>query len=273
LTLSLAADTNPNDESMLSNHETFPGTRIRSVSRATAILELIAGDPSGTRATDVAAALELPLPTAYHLLNTLTTEGFLTKREDRRYQLGPKIGLLAEAFSAQVSAPEHLLECIRKLAERSGETAYLSAWRGGEAVVLSVVEGSRAVRVSGIHLGFGGHAHARASGKAMLAFAPPGAVDEYLRTRRLDACTKRTITSEKKLREELEKIRRQGHAIDEEEFVEGVGCVGAPVADGSMAITVSAPVEQFRRRRRELVAAVMAVAAEATIPSVMSATG
>jgi DNA-binding IclR family transcriptional regulator len=237
------------------------------------MLELIAGDPSGTRATDVAAALELPLPTAYHLLNTLTAEGFLTKLEDRRYQLGPKIGLLAEAFSAQVSAPEHLLECVRKLAERTGETAYLSAWRGGEAVVLSVVEGRKAVRVSGVHLGFGGHAHARASGKAMLAFAGPDAFEEYLRTRRLDACTKRTITSQKSLREEMEKIRRQRHAIDEEEFVEGVGCVGAPVADGSMAITVSAPVEQFRRRRRELVAAVMAVAAEATIPSVMSATG
>lgn len=221
----------------------------------------------------MAGALELPLPTAYHLLNTLTAEGLLTKLEDRRYQLGPKIGLLAEAFAAQVSAPEHLLDCVRKLAEQTGETAYLSAWRGGEAVVLSVVEGRRAVRVSGIHLGFGGHAHARASGKVMLAFAAPGALEGYLRTRRLDACTKRTITSEKRLRQEIEDIRRQGHAIDEEEFVEGVGCVGAPVADGSMAITVSAPVEQFRRRRRELVAAVMAVAADATIPSLMASAG
>jgi IclR family acetate operon transcriptional repressor len=258
---------------MLSNPESFPGTRIRSVSRATAILELIASNPSGARATDVAAALELPLPTAYHLLNTLTTEGFLTKLEDRRYQLGPKIGLLAEAFAAQVSAPERLLECVRALAEKTGETAYLSAWRGGQAVVLSVVEGRRAVRVSGIHLGSGGNAHARASGKAMLAFAPPGTLEEYLRTHTLDACTTRTITSKQALREEVEQIRRQRYAIDDQEFVEGVGCVGAPVADGSMAITVSAPIQEFRRRRRELVAAVTAIATETTIPNLVAASG
>jgi IclR family acetate operon transcriptional repressor len=258
---------------MLSNPESFPGTRIRSVSRATAMLELIAGDPSGARATDVAAALELPLPTAYHLLSTLTNDGFLTKLEDRRYQLGPKIGLLAEAFAAQVSAPERLLQCVRALAEKTGETAYLSAWRGGQAVVLSVVEGRRAVRVSGIHMGSGGNAHARASGKAMLAFAPPGTVERYLRTHTLDACTTRTITSEEALRDEVEQIRRQRYAIDDEEFVEGVGCVGAPVADGSLAITVSAPIQQFRRRRRELVAAVTAIATETTIPNLVAASG
>jgi DNA-binding IclR family transcriptional regulator len=258
---------------MLSNYESSLPTKIRSVSRAAAILQHVASDPAGRRATDVAAALELPLPTAYHLLNTLTAEGFLSKLQDRRYQLGPKIGLLAEAFSAQMSAPERLLDCVRTLAEQTGETAYLSAWRGGQAVVLSVVEGSRAVRVSGIHLGSGGNAHARASGKAMLAFAASGALENYLRTHRLDACTPHTITGKQALRAEVERIRHQGYALDEEEFVEGVGCVGAPVADGTMAVTVSAPIDQFRRRRRELVAAVMAAVAGATLPNPTAATG
>jgi DNA-binding IclR family transcriptional regulator len=258
---------------MLSNGERRAGTRIRSVSRAVAIVELIASDPSGARATDVAAALELPLPTAYHLLNTLTTEGLLTKLKDRRYQLGPKIGLLAEAFAAQLSAPERLLECVRALAERTGETAYLSEWRDGATVVLSVVEGRRAVRVSGIHIGSGGHAHARASGKAMLALLPSSELEEYLRDHRLDACTERTITSEQELRDELDRVRRQGHAIDDEEFVEGVGCVGAPVANGKTAIAVSAPIGEFRRHRAELVSAVMTIATEATLPNLVAATG
>lgn len=258
---------------VVSNNESNRGTKIRSVSRATAILQHVARDPSGTRATEVATALDLPLPTAYHLLHTLTAEGFLSKLADRRYQLGPKIGLLAEAFSAQMSAPERLLECVRTLAEQTGETAYLSAWRGGQAVVLSVVEGSRAVRVSGIHLGSGGNAHARASGKAMLAFAPPGTLEDYLRTHQLTACTPRTITSQQALRQEVKQIRRRGYALDQEEFVEGVGCVSAPIADGSMAVTVSAPIEQLRRRRRELVAAVLAAIAEATVPNLTAATG
>lgn len=216
--------------------------------------------------------MELPLPTAYHLLNTLTAEGLLTKLKDRRYRLGPKIGLLAEAFAAQMAAPERLLQCVRALAERTGETAYLSDWRDGEVMVLSFVEGRRAVRVSGVHIGSGGQAHARASGKAMLAALPPAELDEYLGGRRLHACTDRTITSKQVLRDELERIRLQGHAIDDEEFVEGVGCVGAPVADGRIALAVSAPIGEFRKHRSELVAAVTAIAADAAIPHLLAAT-
>ncbi len=86
-----------------------PATRIRSVSRAATALELIAQNGGGISATEIATKLEMPLPTAYHLLNTLTDVGLLDKPDDRRYQLGPKVGLLAEAFAAQLSAPEHLL--------------------------------------------------------------------------------------------------------------------------------------------------------------------
>jgi IclR family transcriptional regulator, acetate operon repressor len=257
---------------MLSNSERSTGTRIRSVSRATTVLELIAREPvHGARATDVAAALDVPLPTAYHLLNTLVGDGFLTKLANRRYVLGPKVGMLAEAFSARMSAPEYLLERVRTLAEQTGETAYVSAWQGGDAALLAIVEGMGAVRVSGMHLGFGGHAHARASGKVMLAFGPPGTFEEYVRKHRLDPCTARTLTSVEDLRADVERIRAEGYAIDEAEFVDGVGCVAAPLADGTMAITVSAQNERFRRRRRELVAAVMAVAADAQAPGLTAA--
>ena len=125
------------------------------------------------RASQIADELDVPLPTVFHLLSTLTDVGLLDKLDDRRYQLGPKVGLLAEAFAAQVSAPEHLLTRLREMADRTGETAYLSAWRRGDAVLLSIVEGRRAVRVSGLHLGYSGATHARASGKVLLAFGGP----------------------------------------------------------------------------------------------------
>jgi IclR family acetate operon transcriptional repressor len=246
-------------------------TLIRSVRRAAMMLEFLARKPTGSTATETARALGIPVPTAYHLLNTLLAEGLLSKDGGRRYQLGPKVGLLAEAFLAQVSAPEYLVNRVRDLADRTGETAYLSAWRNGDALVLAIIEGRRAVRVASLHLGYSGVAHARASGKVLLAFAPPGTLEEYLRSHLIEARTDHTLSGEDQLRAELEEARRVRYALDEEGFAEGVACVAAPVADGSIAIGVSAPIERYRETRKELIEAVVAIAATASAPQLARA--
>jgi DNA-binding IclR family transcriptional regulator len=242
--------------------ESGPPTRIRSVRRAAELLEHVATSSGGSTATAAAEALAIPVPTAYHLLNTLVDAGLLGKDDRRRYRLGPKVGLLAEAFLAQVSAPAYLVERLRELAERTGETAYLSAWRNHDAVLLQIVEGRRAVRVSGLHLGYSGAAHVRASGKALLAFGRPGTIEDYVRTHGVDA---------QELNAELARVRKDGYGIDEEQFAEGVACIAAPVADGTMAMGISVPVERYRNLRRELVDAVVAVAGSAAAPQMQAA--
>jgi IclR family transcriptional regulator, acetate operon repressor len=236
-----------------------PTTQIQSVNRAATVLELVASN-GGMRASEIASELGVPLPTAFHLLSTLTEAGLLEKLDDRRYQLGPKVGLLAEAFAAQVSAPEHLLTRLRELADRTGETAYLSAWRHGDATLLSIVEGHRAVRVSGLHLGYSSATHVRASGKVLLAFSGPTALDEYLEHHEL-------ATPADALRETIERTRRDGYAVDEEEFAEGVSCVAAPVVDGRMAMGLSAPSERFRENREELIELVLEITSKTINPS------
>jgi IclR family acetate operon transcriptional repressor len=247
-------------------------TRIRSVSRAATVLELIARHGGGgLRAGEIAASLEIPLPTAYHLLSTLADEGLLTKADDRRYQLGPKVGLLADAFAAQISAPELLVSRLRELSDRTGETAYLSAWRRGDAVLLSIIDGRKTVRVTGLHLGYSGLAHARASGKVLLAYGRDGTLEEYLQRHSMEVRTGRTVTDARALEAEMMRTRAAGYAIDEEEFAEGVSCVAAPIGDGTMAIGISAPAERFRALRSELIAAVLDVASTTVVPSLRSA--
>jgi DNA-binding IclR family transcriptional regulator len=238
-------------------------TRIQSVTRAAALLEFVATDPVGRTAAEAAAAVGVPLPTAYHLLNTLVDAGFLAKTEARRYQLGMRIGLLAEAFLAQVSAPEHLLQHVRDLAHRTGETAYLSAWRNGDVMLLSVVEGHRAVRVVGLHLGYAGVTHARASGKVLLASGPAGTLERYLASHDIVAQARNRPGYAEALRLELDRVRKRGYAIDEEEFSEGVVCIAAPVADGTLALGISTPVERYQAMQDELVSAVVTFAAKA----------
>jgi IclR family transcriptional regulator, acetate operon repressor len=241
------------------------GTYIQSVSRAGLMLELVAEHYGRIKAKQIAEHLDLPLPTACHLLNTLCQAGFLEKLPDRSYQLGHKVGILAEAFAAQVSAPEYLTTRLRELADVTGETAYLSAWRNNDAMLLSIIEGHRAVRVAGLHLGYSGLTHARASGKVLLAFGHPHALDDYLSEHALSG-------DHRALHAELEQVRVDGYAIDEEQFAEGVSCVAAPVASGGMAMGISAPTHRFEGNRDELIQQVLDVTSRAASPTLRSAT-
>ena len=155
-------------------------TTIRSVARASRILVQLGEQPDGRTAKEVAVALELALPTTYHLLGTLVAEGFVAKDSRRRYRLGPALGTIADAYVRQFSPPEYLLGPLHQLADETGETVYVVTWRHDRIVVLASVEGDSAVRVSGANLGYVESAHARASGKLLLAFASEEVRAAYL---------------------------------------------------------------------------------------------
>jgi IclR family transcriptional regulator, acetate operon repressor len=246
--------------------QTRTPTRIRSVGKAISILVWLAGQPEARSAKQIATALQLPIATAHHLLDTLAQDGMLYKDEHRLYHLGPSVGLLVDAFQRQNSPPEYLLAPLRRLAEEVGETTYLSVADGLDVVVMASVEGNQAVRVRGLHVGFRGAVHARGSGKLMLAYAGEERIGTYLGST-LAPRTPNTIVDADALRAELAAIRARGYAFDDEEFTEGVSGVSAPVLQGEAPIaayTISTPTERFRARRHDLTAAVVAAAAAAS---------
>jgi DNA-binding IclR family transcriptional regulator len=235
--------------------------RIASVSKAFAALSAIAGSPDPLPARELATRLGMKLPTAYHLLNTLSAEGVVVKGGDRGYRLGPRIGVLADAYLEQGEPVAVLEGPLKNLAAGTGETAYLSVWHNGEIEVVATAEGSHAVRVAGLQRGVAGSAHARASGKLLLAHARPGLREQYLRDHPLGARTEHTITDPERLAAEFEGIVARGHAVDIGEFTADVCCVAAPVlVDGRVvaALTVSSPRARFDEER--LVRAVTAAA-------------
>jgi IclR family transcriptional regulator, acetate operon repressor len=244
--------------------------RIRSVSKAVRILVRVADADDGVSAKDVAEGLGMPIATTYHLLNTLLAERMLSKDSRRRYHLGPMVGALTDAFQRRPGPPEWLLHPLRTLAADTGETAYLSGWMHDEATVLATVEGSHSVRVQGLHTGFAGSAHARASGKVFLAFSDPAQRGQYLARHSLEPLTPNTITDPVTLQAELARVADRGFALDLEEFTAGVRCVSAPVMSGRFAAhayTVSVPSDRFDREREVLIAAVLRAAAAAEIES------
>ena len=220
---------------------------VRSAARALAILRLVAVSKDGLTAREISDSLELSRPTTYHLLHTLVAEGFLAPAEERRHRLGPAVGVLSEGFRRQIAPPEQLLPALRALSLATGEVVYIAGWSGGEIVILARLPGQHPVSVTELPLGLVGGAHARATGKLLLALAAPDVRAVYLRRHPPRRLTRSTLIGRKELEQETTRIRDCGYAVDIEEFAEGVCCLAAPAArsDGQFAIAVSAPKERF----------------------------
>lgn len=238
--------------------------RVQSVARAASILLAIARSDNGLTPKEMSSTLGISLQTTYHLLHTLSETGLIARNERNRFVVGLNAGVLAEALTRHLAAPEYLAPVVREIARETGETAYAVGWWNGEIVTLSVTRGHHAVHAAEVPHGFSRDAHARASGKLLLAFATPSVRDDYLRTHALRRCTAHTITTLKAMARECETIRQQGYSIDREELTSGLSCIAVPIAGGlaPFALGLSAPADRFQKEFQRYLTALRRMAAK-----------
>jgi DNA-binding IclR family transcriptional regulator len=241
---------------------------IQSLTRACRILDVLAAHPEGLPVKKIASLVELNVSTTHHLVNTLRANGYVACRDTGIYSLGNSIARLHNAYLTTIRLNSQFLDVLHTLAERTDETAYVSAWHNGEVVIQAIVEGRQALRLGGLYVGYGSHSHARASGKALLAYLNADALEAYLASHPLVPLTPSTIVSADALHSELQRIAAQGFAIDREEFAEDVCCVAAPVftagGEAVSAFTVSVPARRFALNEQQLVTDVVRAARDAS---------
>lgn len=225
--------------------------RVQSAARTVAILLAVAHSEAGLTTKEISESVEIGRQTTYHLLHTLVGAGMLTRSDGNRYILGLRVGTLAEGFARQLDPGEHLAPLVREIAHKTGETTYATGWWAGEISVLAVARGTNPVQEAMIGQGHVSHAHARASGKLLLAYATPAVRRQYLDSHELVAMTKNTITDRHQLEGEFERIREQGFCEDKEEYALGLCGLAVPLDEGlsPFALAVSAPRERFFAQR------------------------
>lgn len=232
-------------------------TTIQSVERAARILLFVAENPR-VQASEVAERFALSAPTVHHLLSTLVLEGLLRKDSTRRYELGSASERIADGVLQHLRPPAELHPALAELARRTGESCYLTAWRGDRIRVIAVIEGEHAVRVSGLVVGFSDDIHARVGARVLLAYADDDLRDWVLADYEYAALTPHTLRTRSELDAELDRIRSSGIAHDHEELRIGVYSISAPVLlDGRVraALSLTAPVERFERNEDAYVSA------------------
>ena len=251
---------------------------IQSVDRALYLLETIAEAGGEATLTELATRTGLNISTCHHLLATLIKRGFATKVPGRRlYALGSRIFFLSHAC-LQVDLPRRAQPYLEAVNRATGETVHLAALQGDSVVTLAVREARHAVRVDTGKIGRVEAPHATSIGKAIMAWLPENEIERIVGVA-MKRYTDHTITELPALLESLRMVRRNGYAIDREEYLPGVICVGAAIRDqaGTVIGAISASTPMMRAddahislMREEISAASLALSAEFGEPNALS---
>ncbi|WP_288251781.1 IclR family transcriptional regulator [uncultured Hydrogenophaga sp.] len=195
---------------------------------------------------EVVATTGWPKPTVHRMLQQLEQGGWLQREPDgRRYALAPRLLRLGEG--ALGASTQHGVRhaVLRQLVAELGESCNLTALSGAEVVYLDRVESAFPLRLE-LRPGTRVPLHCSASGKLFLAHLGAARRQALLDGLTLSRHTATTLTRREALETELATIRRQGHAFDAEEFVDGLVCIAVPVRapgerDVRCALALQAP--------------------------------
>lgn len=223
---------------------------VKTTQRSLDIVETLR-EMDGARLTELADRLDLPNSTVHNHLSTLMERDYVLKDGDV-YRVSLRFLDIGEHARNRRKVYELAKPEIRELADETGEMANLLVEENGWGVYLWSSEGEDAVPLD-ISPGKHVHLHATALGKCILANLPEKRVEEIIDRRGLPAQTDETITDPDALTEELETVRNQGYAIDDEERVPGMRCIGTTVKSESGnvigAISVSGPTSAMSMER------------------------
>ncbi|QIO24808.1 IclR family transcriptional regulator [Haloarcula sp. JP-L23] len=227
------------------------GKRVSAVQRAFEVIGVLR-DSGTVRINDVAEALDIPTSTAHVHLKTLESVGYVVQGDDG-YRLGLRFLRDGAVVRNDLNVYSTAKPEIDELAETTGEVANLGVEENGQRVIVYQSEGSEAVYDNAL-IGEYTNMHWTALGKAILSELPEEYVRAIVDRYGLPAATESTIDTSETLFEELEIIREQGFALEDEERRTGIRSIAIPlnVEDRIVgAVSLSGPKERFDDGRIE----------------------
>jgi IclR family KDG regulon transcriptional repressor len=227
--------------------------KVQSLDRALRILEGFGERQLGV--SEIAREQGLTKSTAFRLVSTLRRAGYLQQdAETGRYALGLRLLDLGQKVARGLDVRRVARPAMFALAERTRASVFLAVLFQGRAVNVEQVDSSEPVRVAFNGPDFGLLPHTIATGKVLLAALPSAERDRAVAALDLPALTPYTLTSHDEVLRELERIDRQGYAVNDQEQVLGVRGVAAPVRDhrGEVIAAISAAAPAVRLTRELL---------------------
>lgn len=205
--------------------------RIPTNLRTLRILEVLGNSDRPMTPTEINQELKLPKQTVHRLCTTLEEEGYLT-RETNGKRLQPSTRLKGLASGILYSSRNQIAvrQVLVEIAEKVRETVNLAVPEEAGMMYLDRIETDWPFRIQ-LPVGTNVPFHCTASGKTFLASLSLSSRRSFVNSISLSAMTPNTFTDTKLLLAELAVIAKQGYAIDNEEFMEGMVAVAVPIKD------------------------------------------
>jgi len=222
--------------------------QLHSLDRAVSVLEVLGESDAPLSLAEICHRMGLHKSTAHRSLMVLERSALIERTQENRFRLGLKLYELGNRAVEQIDLRARVQPYFRRLAAQVGETVHLSVLQKTSVVYLDKVEPNRRVCMSS-KIGTSNPVYCTSMGKAMLAFQPIETIEQIAAKIRFVRYTPKTLCTREALLKALERVRRRGYAIDDEEIELGVRCIGAPIFNEKhraiAAVSVSGPASRI----------------------------
>jgi DNA-binding IclR family transcriptional regulator len=236
------------------------------ISKVLLILEALQGSSTGLGLKVICDITGIHKSTAHRFLKHLERERYLIRTAAGAYLIGPRLAQMSARGNHEATLQAVARPILWELWKSTQETVNLAVLDQGEVLYVDVMESPHEFRLSS-RVGTRRSLHITALGKTLAAFLPAEVRENILSTITFQPVTPRTIGNLVQFRQELEKIRQQGYAVDDEEAVQGARCVSAPILSSKRepvaAVSISGPITRVSLNQVAALAEAVGAAARA----------
>ncbi|MFK4785162.1 IclR family transcriptional regulator [Fusobacterium sp. MFO224] len=219
---------------------------IKSLSKAIEILEILKKSPEGCSLLKIYSTLGIPKSTAHGILKTLMIKMYVLKDESTHfYRLGPALVSLGKVASLQLNIKNIANLVLKKLSFELEVDSFLMIPVGYKGTIIERVDGLQSVKIIE-NFGNEFYLHCGAMRKAILAHKNQAFIEEYLEN--VIEKNEDIKISPSKLKEELDKVKKEGVSVSYGEYAKGTIGIGAPIYNSNGEVIASLGINLLENR-------------------------